>query len=78
MLGSRFARGVARNLVPLALQPRIEERLLKPAPRVEIEPEARRILSTLFAPDVERLRSILDRPIPWRARPEELLIETRD
>jgi hypothetical protein len=65
LLGSRFARGVARNLVPLALQPRIEEWLLKPAPNAEIEPEARRILSTLFAPDVDRLRSLVDRPIPW-------------
>jgi hypothetical protein len=65
LLGSGAARAVARNLVPLSLQPRVETWLLKAAPRTEMEPRARELLRELFEPDVERLRSLLGRPLPW-------------
>jgi hypothetical protein len=65
LLGSPLARRLARNLVPLALAPRVEALLLRPGPRTEMDPRARELLGELFEPDTERLRSLLDRPVPW-------------
>lgn len=65
ILGSPRARAVGRWLTPLAVQPRIEALMLKRVTKPEMEPAARELLVEVFQPDLERLRSLLDRPPPW-------------
>jgi hypothetical protein len=58
-------RAAARAVAPLGLRLRIQQLLLKRAPRSAIESGMETFLTELFAPDVERLRTLLGRDVPW-------------
>ena len=52
-------------MAPLGLWLRLQELLLKRLTRTRIEPEIEAVLTELFTTDVERLRTILGRDVPW-------------
>ena len=58
-------RAAARLIAPLGLRLRLQQLRVKRRMRNRIEPEMEAVLTKLFAPDVERLRTILDRDVPW-------------
>ena len=58
-------RAAARLIAPLGVRLRLQQLLVKPHMRNRIEPEMDAVLTKLFSPDVERLRTILDRDVPW-------------
>jgi sulfotransferase family protein len=58
-------RAAARAVAPLGLRLRVQQLLLKRAPRSAIESGMETYLTELFAMDVERLRTLLGRDVPW-------------
>jgi Sulfotransferase family len=62
---SRRFRAAARAVIPLRLRLSGQDLLLKRPPSTEMDPEVEAELIELFAPDVERLRVVLGRDVPW-------------
>jgi hypothetical protein len=62
---SQRARAVGRLLVPQPLRPQVDRLFLTHSGRPEMEPESRAILTAHYANDVERLRRLLGRDVPW-------------
>ena len=58
-------RAAARRIAPLGLRLRLQQLLVKRQTRNRIDPEIEEVLTKLFSPDVERLRAILRRDVPW-------------
>jgi hypothetical protein len=58
-------RAAARLAVPPGLYPLVQRALLKRPPKPEMEAQALELLTAHFAPDVERLRLLLARELPW-------------
>lgn len=67
LLSSGVARSVGRALVPRAQRDRIESALMRGGEKPELDAETRARLQELYAPDVERLRGLLGRDLPWRS-----------
>jgi hypothetical protein len=65
---SPSALQLARGLVPARFRGKLERRLLASLAVPPIDERARRLLTDVFAPDAERLRVMLGRPLPWESR----------
>jgi sulfotransferase family protein len=62
---SRRIRTTGRRVIPRALYPLAQRLLLKRSHKPPMEPEVEALLTAYFAPDVERLRAVLGRDLPW-------------
>jgi hypothetical protein len=62
---SRRIRAAKRAFLPRALYPLVERLVLRRSRKPSMEPEAEALLTAHFAPDVERLRVVLGRDLPW-------------
>ena len=58
-------RAAARAVAPLGLRLRVQRLLLRRPPRSAMESGVEAFLTELFALDVERLRTLLGRDLPW-------------
>lgn len=58
-------RAAARAVAPLGLRLRLQQLLVKPGPRSTMESGMEAFLTELFALDVDRLRTLLGRDVPW-------------
>ena len=65
LLSSEPARRAARALVPLPVRGRIERAFLRGGPKPELDEATRVRLREVYAPDVDRLRGVLGRDLPW-------------
>jgi Sulfotransferase domain len=62
---SRRVRAAARAVAPRGFRIRAQQLLLKRSPREPMDPAVEAQLTELFAPEVERLKEILGRDVPW-------------
>jgi len=62
---SRWIRTTGRRVVPRRLHALAQRLLLKRSHKPPLEPEVDALLTDYFAPDVERLRAVLGRDLPW-------------
>jgi hypothetical protein len=62
---STRVRAAARLIAPLGLRLPADRLLLKRRPRSAMDSETETLLTELFAPDVDRLRALLGRDVPW-------------
>ncbi len=64
LLGSRWARGVARKALPARVRRLLRSKLLfRPASKAPVPPEAARYLIDVYSPDIERLEARLGRDL---------------
>lgn len=62
---SRRVREAGWRVLPLELRLRLQRLLVKRPPRGAMEPGTEELLTERFAPDVERLRTLLGEDLPW-------------
>jgi hypothetical protein len=65
VFNSPRARAAGRLLVPRPLRPQVDRLLLTRSGRPEMVAESRAILTAHYTGDVERLRRVLGRDMPW-------------
>jgi hypothetical protein len=66
ILRSQAMRRIAGTLIPLEYRPKVGKTLLSPRSATpKMEPEAKHILSELYAEDVARVETLLGRSLPW-------------
>lgn len=65
LVRSDLVHRAGRRIVPRSLRPRLESALLTRVEKPEMDDRARRALTEAYRPEVERLRQLVGRPLPW-------------